>query len=294
MKTNVVIGFLGTQLDAGKRRRWRPTVALTRHDDFPVGRLELIHDGRYTSLAESIRTEIEGSGAGTEVLLRRIDMRDPWDFQEVYGALFDFARDYGFDEDREDYHVHLTTGTHVAQICWFLLIESRHIPARLLQTSPPRSEDERYGSYTIVDLDLSKYNALQQRFDLVTEEYNALLKAGIETRNPAFNALIERIELVATTSDAPLLLLGATGTGKTELAVRLYELKLQRRRVKGRFVHVNCSTLRGERAMSAQFGHRRRSPSAGPRAIAGACCGKPMAESCSSTRSTNSASTSRR
>ena len=102
MKTNVVIGFLGTQLDAGKRRRWRPTVALTRHDDFPVGRLELIHDGRYTSLAERIRTEIESSDAGTEVLLRRIDMRDPWDFQEVYGALFDFARDYGFDEDRED------------------------------------------------------------------------------------------------------------------------------------------------------------------------------------------------
>jgi transcriptional regulatory protein RtcR len=65
------------------------------------------------------------------------------------------------------------------------------------------------------------------------------------------------MELVATTSDAPLLLLGPTGTGKSELASRLYELKLQRRRVKGRLVHVNCSTLKGERAMSTLFGHRR-------------------------------------
>ncbi|MEL7178186.1 MAG: RNA repair transcriptional activator RtcR family protein, partial [Pseudomonadota bacterium] len=28
MKKNVVIGFLGTNLDAGKRRRWRPSVQI--------------------------------------------------------------------------------------------------------------------------------------------------------------------------------------------------------------------------------------------------------------------------
>jgi len=137
MKKNVVIGFLGTQLDAGKKRRWRPTIALTKHVDFPVERLELIYDRRFSRLAHSVKQEIEEEQAATEVLLQLIDLHNPWDFQEVYGALFDFARSYGFDEEREEYHVHLTTGTHVAQICWFLLTESRHIPARLLQTSPP-------------------------------------------------------------------------------------------------------------------------------------------------------------
>jgi len=142
------------------------------------------------------------------VLLRQVDLHDPWDFQEVYGALFDFAEDYGFDEDREQYHVHLTTGTHVAQICWFLLAESRHVPARLLQTSPPRQdEDGPQGSFNIIDLDLSRYDALQQRFDLATAESNALLKGGIETKNPAFNALITKVDQVATTSNAPILLI---------------------------------------------------------------------------------------
>ncbi len=258
LKKNVVIGFLGTQLDAGKKRRWRPSVAVTQHGHFPVHRLELLHDRKFSRLAHKVKENIEGASPATEVLLQEVDLNDPWDFQEVYGALFDFANGYGFDEEREDYYLHLTTGTHVAQICWFLLAESRHVPAKLVQTSPPRGEgDEDHGSYSIVDLDLRRYDALQQRFDLIAQEYNALLKSGIETRNAAFNSLIERIELVASQSDAPLLLMGATGTGKSELAQKIYELKLQRRRVKGRMVHVNCATLKGERAMSSLFGHRR-------------------------------------
>lgn len=257
MKKNVVIGFLGTNLDAGKRRRWRPSVQINDHADFPIDRLELIHGRRWSGLANKIKAEVERRNPETEVLLHQMEISDPWDFEEMYGAMFDFARDYGFDDDREDYFVHLTTGTHVAQICWFLLTEARHIPAKLVQTGPPRGDDDGPGSLQIVDLDLSKYNALQQRFDLITKEYNTLLKGGIDTRNAAFNAMIDRMEVVTSNSDAPLLLVGPTGSGKSDLAGRLYELKLQRRRIKGRLVHVNCSTLKGERAMSTLFGHRR-------------------------------------
>lgn len=45
--------------------------------------------------------------------------------------------------------------------------------------------------------------------------------------------------------------------GKSELAQRIYELKLQRRRVKGRLVQVNCATLRGGSALPTLFGQRR-------------------------------------
>ncbi|MEJ2001577.1 MAG: RNA repair transcriptional activator RtcR [Maritimibacter sp.] len=253
---NVVIGFLGTTLDVGKKRRWRPTLSLVTHPDFQVDRLELLFDWEFNRLAHSVKREIEQASPQTEVLLRNVDLNNPWDFQEVYGKLFDFARAYGFDEDRERYHVHLTTGTHVAQICWFLLTESRHVPARLIQTAPPRG-DETEAKLDIIDLDLSRYNALQQRFDQLAREYSDQLKGGIETRNPAYNALIDRIELVASNSDAPILLLGETGTGKTALAERIHTLKLDRRRVKGRMVHVNCATLNGPDAHATLFGQRR-------------------------------------
>lgn len=253
---NVVIGFLGTQLDMGKKRRWKPTPSLTTHAHFDVDRLELLFDTKFNRLAHQVKQEIEALSPDTEVLLQRMDLDDPWDFQEVYGKLFDFARSYGFDEDREQYHVHLTTGTHVAQICWFLLTESRHIPARLIQTGPPGPNDQT-PKFDIIDLDLSRYNALQQRFDQLSREYSDQLKGGIETRNPAYNAVIDRIELIASNSDEPILLLGETGTGKTELAERIYNLKLDRRRVKGRLVHLNCATLNGPDAQATLFGQRR-------------------------------------
>jgi transcriptional regulatory protein RtcR len=81
------------------------------------------------------------------------------------------------------------------------------------------------------------------------------LKGGIETRNAAFNRLIDRVEYVALATRDPLLLVGPTGAGKSLLARRIYELKKVRHLVKGAFVDVNCATIRGDAAMSALFGH---------------------------------------
>jgi len=253
---SVVIGFLGTQKDMGKRRRWKPTRSLVQHDHFHVDRLELLYDINFHRLARQVQDEIQEISPETEVSLIQMDLSDPWDFQEVYGKLFDFARTYGFDDEREQYHVHLTTGTHVAQICWFLLIESQHIPARLIQTGPPRDENDA-PIFDVIDLDLSRYNAMQQRFDQLSREYSDQLKGGIETKSPAYNAVIDRIEMIASNSDDPILILGETGTGKSELAERIHNLKLDRRRVKGRMVQVNCATLNGPDAMATLFGQRR-------------------------------------
>lgn len=254
---NVVIGFLGTKLDQGRRRSWRPSVQLCVHPEFPVDRLELLHDRHHLRLAEKVARDVVALSPQTEVRLVDMELANPWDFQEVYGKLYDFAESYGFDEDREQYYVHLTTGTHVAQICWFLLTESRHIPACLLQSGPPRQDAEPSGTIDIIDLDLARYNALQRRFEAAAREHSYMLRGGIPTRNVVFHQIIERLEQVVTRSDEPVLLVGETGVGKTTLARRIHELKLQRRRVKGRLVHVNCAGLQGPQAMAALFGQRR-------------------------------------
>jgi transcriptional regulatory protein RtcR len=259
-RRTVLIGLLGTTLDRGKGGKrwetWRPSVAACQYDDLLIDRFELLHPQEFTSLAETIRDDIGHVSPETEVRLVRDSTRDPWDFEDVYASLHDFVRSYRFDPETEDYLVHITTGSHVAQICLFLVTESHHLPGRLFQTSPPaglRGGDP--GTYRIIDLDLSKYDRIATRFARDELDERSLLKSGIQTRSTSFNEVVDRLDKVTVRSSAPILLLGPTGAGKSLLARRIYELKKTRRLVKGPFVEVNCATVRGDAAMSALFGH---------------------------------------
>ena len=260
-RPTVVFGLLGTTLDAGARarwERWRPTVDLCRHDDFLVDRLELLHQPQYAELADTVAQDVATVSPETRVRLHPVAFPDPWDFEAVFTTLLDFAHRYPLRPDEEDYLVHITTGTHIQQICLFLLTEARYFPGKLLQTSPPTPAGSgEPGELRIIDLDLASYRHIAERVQATRAEGLSFLKAGIATRNPGFNALIERIERVATATRSPILLTGPTGAGKTRMARRLFELKQARHQISGRFVELNCATLRGDAVMSALFGHTR-------------------------------------
>ncbi|MDO5289964.1 MAG: RNA repair transcriptional activator RtcR [Pseudomonadota bacterium] len=270
-KPIVVIGFLGTVLDAGygaKRwHKWRPTVSLVQQPGAKPARVELLMTRAetaperlrdYARIAQRVQEDMAELSPGTQVRTHMLDIANPWDFGAVYGALYDWASAYPFAPEREQYWAHITTGTHVAQICLFLLAESRRLPALLAQTSPPRQQKEgQVGTLTLIDLDLSRYDALARRFEAAQQDAVAFLKSGIATRNARFNALIEEIERVAVRSTAPILLVGPTGAGKSFLARRMADLKRARKLMAGAFVEVNCATLHGEGAMSVLFGHKK-------------------------------------
>lgn len=258
-KRIVVIGFVGTQLDGGsgseRWTKWRPTVALTRHEELVIERFELLYNGRHGPLVERLKQDIASVSPETKLVAHHLPIVDPWDFVDVYGCLFDFAKQYPFDPDHEEYWIHITTGSHVVQICLFLMTEANYFPGKLLQTSPPRRDTDHPGEYTLIDLDLSKYDQIAQRFSREQEEGVAFLKSGIATRNARFNTMIDEIERVAIKSKAPILLMGPTGAGKSFLARRVFELKKARHKLEGNFVEINCATLRGDGAASSLFGH---------------------------------------
>jgi transcriptional regulatory protein RtcR len=262
MGKNVVFGFLGTRLDGGvdeaRWERWRPTVSLAGHDSLGLDRLELLlTDEAHRTLAERVADDVRTRRPGVVVNIHVLpDVTDPWDFPQMYGALHDFANSYAFADD-ERHFVHLTTGTHVAQICLFLLTESRYFPARLVETFSHGADVPWQGRLEVIDLKLAKYDQLAKRFRRESADSQGLLKGGIVTLNRAFNTVIDRIEKVALRSTAPVLLLGPTGAGKTVLARRIHALRERRHLVSGAFVEVNCATLRGDNAMSTLFGHKK-------------------------------------
>ena len=260
-KPIVIIGLLGSTLDSAHVRGdrwggWRPSVAICQQEDFVVSRFDLLHQPADEGLLDQIRSDIAAVSPETTLVAHPLPLRDAWDFEEVYAALHRFAGDYPFDTDASDYWIHITTGTHVAQICLFLLTESRHLPGVLLQSSPPKRKGASpIGYCRTIDLDLSRYDKLATRFNEEHQAATSFLKLGIETRNVGFNTLIDRIEQVSLATKAPILLAGPTGAGKSQLAKRIFELKRQRQQIAGPMVEVNCATLRGDSAMSTLFGH---------------------------------------
>jgi transcriptional regulatory protein RtcR len=268
MKTTVV-SLLGTRLDAprlrGKDRwnAWRPNVALAMQEDIHFDEFHLVHGRNFRKLALDVAADIRTASPDTDVRLDELAIANPWDFEEVYARLYDYARDKGFADPARarDSYVHITTGTHVEQICLFLLNESHHLPGWLIQTSPNAGPAHRpaspRGSCSVIDLELGRYDAIARRFEAERRGDLVSLKGGIATRNAAFNALVETVERVAVRSADPILLTGPTGAGKSLLARRIYDLKRAKGRLKGAFVDLNCATLRGDQAMSALFGHRK-------------------------------------
>lgn len=260
-KPKVMLGLIGSTKDSGSKpsrwSKWRPTVSLFQHEELTFDRAELIHDPGHSRIAETVATDIEQVAESTKVRQHELELDSPWDFQKVFSALHGFATSYPWKPDEEEYFFHITTGSHVWQICCFLLTESRHLPVKLLQSSPPphKERGENPGDWAIIDLDLSRYDAIANRFADETRDDQSFLKQGIATRDAAFNRLIEQIEHVSVASNSPLLISGPTGAGKTQLARRIYQLLKRRHRVEGAFVEVNCATLRGDQAMSALFGH---------------------------------------
>lgn len=261
MKT-VAISILGTTMDRrgkGDKRwdKWRPTISLCQHDDLIIDRLELLFDHSAQRLADQVTTDILRVSPETEVVHNHVSFSDPWDFETVYSVLLDFSRSYNFRPSKEIYLTHITTGTHVAQICLYLLTEAGYLPGQLVQTSPAKRDSNHAGEYQIIDLDLSKYDQIASRFKKEHQEGTTYLKGGIETNNAHFNKMIEQLEQVSIRSSEPILITGPTGAGKSQLAQRVYELRKQRGKLQGQLVTVNCATLRGENAMSALFGHKK-------------------------------------
>lgn len=256
-RKTIVLGFLGTTLDSGKKparwERWRPTVAINQQTDLSIDEMVLFHNSKNNGMLDTVVNDIKEVSPKTKISPVAMNIEDPWDFEQVYATLYDFAQQYPFKPDEHDYLIHITTGTHVVQICLFLMLESKFFPGRLLQSSP-KSHDP-VGNYSVIDLELSKYDALAKRFAHQHSTAIELLKSGIATKNSAFNQLITEIEQVSIRSKAPILLMGQTGAGKSFLAKRVYELKKARHQVTGQFVEVNCATIRGDGAMSALFGH---------------------------------------
>lgn len=108
------------------------------HANLTVDEFVLIHNEEEQELADLTLRDMAAVSPQTRLTAYQVDYANPWDFEQVYSQLHEFTRSYRFAPEQNNYYVHITTGTHVAQICLYLLTEANYIPAKLLQTSPSK------------------------------------------------------------------------------------------------------------------------------------------------------------
>lgn len=262
---NHAIAILGTERDNrgfnDKRwEHWRPTIALCSQPDLPLDELLLLvpPQGQDRLIALTLQ-DLQTVSPQTKVIVCPLDMgNDPWDHRFAYDGLSGVAET--LDPDVQ-YMVSLSTGTHPQQFALTSLVMNGTINGRCLQCIPPtkteRGNGNLHGRIQLVDFREAKYDRLIARLAGKGVTAAEILKKGIQTQSPSYNALIAQIEKVATRSRAPMLIMGETGAGKTQLAAQLHALKHQQEQCGPQFVMVNCATLNGnsEGAKSALFGH---------------------------------------
>ena len=260
---HIIVSILGTRKDLGnpENNNWSPSISLVLHKDkFLVDEYHLIYNKGFRDLAEEVQTRIEKESVTTKVLLDEIELKDPWDFEEVSLKFFDYVKHSCFHRDNTEYLVHINTGTNVERICLFWLVYANYIKAKLIQSAPSEGfgkshSDNPKGLLKIIDLGRTGNTTLASRINNLSLEGITFLKDGIQTKNREYNETIDELERLVLASSDPILITGPTGAGKTKLASKIYELKRKRNLVKGEFVSVNCATLDHATARSELFGH---------------------------------------
>lgn len=258
MSQSVMISFLGTSLDAGfnekRKARWRPNVGIALANEPKIDRLILLHEKNHVALAEQVRNDALLMRHDFEVELMAIEA-DPFELSSTFGMVLQLGERLAFNPDNR-YYLNISTGTHIHQISFFMMAESKRWPVKLVQCVDAKT-DSLASRILVIDLDLSRYDQVMNRYPVGSADDVDRLKHNIPTKNALYNQLIEKIQKVALRSRSPILLTGPTGAGKTAMARLLHKTKIETGLLSGKFVEVNCSTLRGDTVMSTLFGHKK-------------------------------------
>jgi len=195
---------------------------------------------------------------GTEVHVLEINLSDPTNYQEIFRGLRLHIHSIIEDFPSAHFFVAVASGTPHMHACWVLLTASGEIPARILHVRPPRFVTKEHPLVSEVDLSSRGFPSVRFQDKPITVEESEVdvdsvrVQLGIVGDHPAMQRSLEMGAMLAP-SQAPILILGETGTGK-ELFAR-YIHKLSGR--PGSFVPVNCAAIPEDLVESLLFGHKK-------------------------------------
>ncbi len=196
---------------------------------------------------------------GSEVRVIEVNLSDPTNYQEIFKGLRTHLYRITEDFASARFFVAVASGTPQMHACWVLLAASGEIPARILHVRPPRFVTKKQP--IVAEMDLSSHEFPSVRFQngpIYVEESevdadSARAQLGIVGDHAAMQRSLEMGAMLAP-SQAPVLILGETGTGKELFARYVHRLSGRPRET---FVTVNCAAIPADLVESLLFGHKK-------------------------------------
>jgi DNA-binding NtrC family response regulator len=189
-----------------------------------------------------------------------VPLNDPTDYGAILGHLRSITRDVVDRHPGAEYFVSVASGTPQMHACWVLLAASGEFAARILHVRPPRFVTAQAPQVSEIDLTGSHFPVVRARpFAIETSEerevdvQQVFGELGLVGDHPKMLAALN-IAAVLAPSAAPILILGATGTGKELVAQLIHRLS---GRALDKFVALNCAAIPKDLAESVLFGHRK-------------------------------------
>ncbi len=251
-KKNICFSVVAAGYEAvygtGNVHIWRPTLDICRIREFPIDELYLLVPGHWEYLMPDLQRDIAAVSPRTKIEVMCIEDMEIIDFASQYSYFSKIFKKHIVHAPDRKYYINLPPGRgHFLYFCILSIIYTFNLPLEFFFVFPD-------GKYFVGNPDHDSWQALARSFD-VGQVSGGALNRDIEVRNERFKNLLERVEQVARVSSAPLLFSGESGTGKSQLARSIYQLKKEAAGLEGPLVEVSCAALRGDSALSALFGH---------------------------------------
>lgn len=195
---------------------------------------------------------------GSKVHVLRISLSDPTNYTEIFKGLKEHIHKIIERLTSARFFIAIASGTPQMHACWVLLAASGEIPGRILHVRPPQFVTKERP--LVSEVDLSSWSFPTVRFQgkpIKIEEGEIDLDAakahlGIVGDHFAMQRTLEMGAMLAP-SQAPILILGETGTGKELFARYIHILSGRPRET---LVTVNCAAIPKELVESILFGHK--------------------------------------
>lgn len=187
-------------------------------------------------------------------------LSDPTNYHEIFRGIRGHLQRIIEEFASACFFVAVASGTPHMHACWVLLAASGEIPARILHVRQPHFVTKERPLVSEIDLSSRDFPAVRfqdrpiekiEESDIDVDAVKAQL--GIVGDHPAMQSSLEMGAMLAS-SQAPILILGETGTGKELFARYIHTLSGRPREI---FIAVNCAAIPEDLVESLLFGHKK-------------------------------------